>query len=70
MYPKVWRGVVYLALGITLSAGFSLSAWANLEDIYESDGILRDLVAMNGEIIIIDTGATPPTLLVDATPIG
>ncbi|HOK90474.1 MAG TPA: hypothetical protein PK379_10660, partial [Candidatus Hydrogenedentes bacterium] len=62
--------VVYLLLGLVLAMGFALPARANIEDIYESDGILRDLVAMNGETIIIDTGATPPTLLVDASPIG
>ena len=57
-------------LFLALTAGLMGSASASLEDIYQSDGVLRDLVVLNGETIEINTGSTPPTLLVDASPIG
>ncbi|HOT49877.1 MAG TPA: hypothetical protein PLI07_02805, partial [Candidatus Hydrogenedentes bacterium] len=39
-------------------------------DPYESSGVLLDLVAMEGETITIDTGITPPTLVIDSFPIS
>ncbi|HPA42066.1 MAG TPA: hypothetical protein PKV69_08650, partial [Candidatus Hydrogenedentes bacterium] len=51
-----------------LTAAFG--ALADLADIYESDGTLGDLAVKTGESIQINTGATPPTLLVSAAPVG
>ena len=47
-----------------------VSARGDLIDLYESDGILRDLTAYEGDVIEINTGISPPQLSVDAHPIG
>ncbi|HOC69364.1 MAG TPA: hypothetical protein PKO23_11200, partial [Candidatus Hydrogenedentes bacterium] len=43
---------------------------ADILDVYESDGILLDLIVLEGDTIEIDTGSTPPKFSVDASPMG
>lgn len=57
--------VLFVCLGALL-----FPASADLVDVYESDGILRDLIALDGDIVDINTGSSPPEFYVDAAPIG
>jgi len=56
-----------MAIVVAIATG---SYTATAQDIYESDGILLDLLAKSGDTITIDTGKTPPELFLDAVPIG
>ena len=58
---------IALFLVVLLGTAF---ASADLLDIYESDGILQDFIVFEGDIVEIDTGASPPQISVDAFPVG
>ncbi|MCK5862479.1 MAG: PKD domain-containing protein [Candidatus Hydrogenedentes bacterium] len=53
-----------------LLAFLALPVCADILDVYESDGILDDLIVFESDIVEINTGSSPPVISVDASPIG
>ena len=66
------RGAMMAFLVFLLMFGcpFLIPAQADILDVYQSDGILRDLIVLEGDTIAINTGSSPPEFFVDASPIG
>ncbi|NLO33790.1 MAG: hypothetical protein GX117_10620, partial [Candidatus Hydrogenedentes bacterium] len=65
--PKTVRVVITVCFLHTVVLA---AAWGDLLDLYESDGILRDLIVIEGDLVEINTGSSPPLFTVDASPIG